>query len=59
MGGNHECNGIYTFSLIPKIKISRCMNPKVFLVKLRDEYVKMMLNSSVFSNYLMHGGFKP
>lgn len=62
LGGSRKTRRIWRFRLIPKIKLRRWLNPMVYLVKLRDAYVKMMLNlanSSAFSGDLMGGGFAP
>lgn len=61
-GSGHKRRRIWRFRLIPKIKLKRWMNPMVYLVKLRDAYVNMMLNlanSRAFSSDLMVGGFGP
>jgi len=62
LGGSRKRRRIWKFKLGRKIKMRRWMNPMVYLVKLRDAYVKMMLNlanSRVFSSDLMGGGFGP
>nr|ABK21989.1 unknown [Picea sitchensis] len=62
LGGGRKRRRIWKFKLVRKIKIRRWMNPMVYLVKLRDAYVKMMLNlasSRVFSTDSVGGGFGP
>lgn len=62
LGGSRKRRRIWKFKLVHKIKIKKWMNPMVYLVKLRDAYVKMMLNlasSRVFSSDLAGSGFGP
>lgn len=62
LGGSRKRRRIWRLKLVRKIKIRRWMNPMVYLAKLRDAYVKMMLNlasSRVFSNEFVGGGFGP
>jgi len=61
LGGSRK-RRIWRFRLPTKIKLRRWLNPMVYLAKLRDAYVKMMLNlanSRVFSSDLVGGGFGP
>lgn len=62
LGGSRKSRRIWRFRLFPKIKLRKWLNPMVYLVKLRDAYVKMMLNladSRLFSSDFMGGGFAP
>lgn len=43
-GSGCKSRRIWRFRLIPKIKLRRWLNSMVYLVKMIDAYVKMMLN---------------